>query len=53
MELKRSIPLYVLWALVLGGLGFLVYTHRVEWTTAAGYLVALGLPSLLGKKVEP
>jgi hypothetical protein len=52
MEIKRSPYLYALWALVLGGLGFLVFTHRVDWSTAGAFVVALGLPSLLGKSEE-
>lgn len=48
MELKKNPYLYGLWALVVLGVGALVFTKKIEWSVAAGFLVALGLPSLLG-----
>lgn len=52
MEIKKSPAILGLWALVLGGLGFLVWSHRVQWETAGAFLLAMGLPSVLGKSKD-
>lgn len=52
VELKTHAGIYAVWAIVLIGVGALLYAGKIEWPIGAGFLVTLGLPSLLGKKVE-
>jgi len=49
-EVKRSTPLFVLWAVVLIGLGYSCVTGKLDWQTAIAFTITLGLPSILGAK---
>lgn len=50
MEFKKNPWLYGLWGVVVIVLGALVFTKKLDWSTASGFLVMLGLPSILGLK---
>lgn len=47
MGVTKNPYVYALWAVVLVVVGVLVFTGRLEWTIGAGFLIALGLPSVL------
>lgn len=48
MQVKRDPLVLLLAALVLGGLGFLVYKRVITWDLALGGVVLFGLPSVFG-----
>lgn len=45
--LTKNPLVYALWAVVLVGVGLLVYRGMLQWPIATGFLVTLGLPSVL------
>lgn len=52
IDFKAHPGIIAVWIVVIAGVGFLMYSGRITWEIAAGFLVTLGLPSLLGKSKE-
>lgn len=53
LQLKRDPFVYVIWIIVLVGMGFLFYQGRISWEALTAGTILLGLPSLLMKGREP
>ncbi len=50
LQVKRDTRLFVLWLVVIVGIGYLFAAGKVDWTVATALLITLGLPSLLGAR---
>jgi len=52
LQLKRDPFIYVIWIIILVGMGFLFYKGRISWEALTAGTILLGLPSLLMKGRE-
>jgi len=52
VQVSRDSRIWALWVLILAGIGYSCNAGKLDWKTAVGLLVTLGLPSILGVKKE-
>jgi hypothetical protein len=52
VQVSRDSRIWALWVLILVGIGYSCNSGKLDWKIAAGLLVTLGLPSILGAKKE-
>lgn len=50
LELKKHPLIFLVWLVVLGGVGYFLHKGTIKWPEAAAFVTVLGLPSLLGAK---
>ena len=50
IQVKTDIGVLIVAAVVIIGVGFLIFSHKVDWYIGIGFLTVYVLPSIFGRK---